>query len=241
MKILLFLFLICINVVSNATTIEFIVSAAPGGPADTTTRKLTEILQKKINNKLLILNKPGASHTIAYNYIINSNKPTLIISTSEIKKHKVYNQIQEISNVGNFSMYLFVSKKSNITTFDDLKNIAMHREILFGHSGHLTFSFAGLEYICNILINCLPIPYRSGNNGIIGLTGGEIDAYTIVSYGSTGYLENKNLILIKKFNLPNNQLVLYSKNIDPLLKNKIKKIIEQQIDINFLSSVGLEK
>lgn len=237
-----FIFLLYFFITSlHAQTIEFIVSASPGGPADSLTRQIVKHLQKEIDLKFVILNKPGASHTIAYNYIKNSNKQILIVSNSEITNHEVHEQLDEIQHIGNFSMYLFVSKKSGITNFEELKELAQQREILFGHSGQQTFSFAGLEYICRTLTNCLPIPYKSGNDGILGLLSNQIDAYTIVSYGSKNYLQNQNLALINIFKLKNNQTVLYSKNLNKSLQEQIKNILQKIITKEFLSELGLEK
>ena len=51
--------------------IEFVVSAAPGGPNDTVTRKLVEKLEKYTSLKFVVLNKAGAAHVIGYNYVLH--------------------------------------------------------------------------------------------------------------------------------------------------------------------------
>ena len=103
MKIITLLAIIISFNVGAQPAIEFVVSAAPGGPNDTVTRKLVEKLEKNTPLKFIVLNKAGAAHVIGYNHVLNSDKPTLIMSTPEITNHDVYPTLDEVYNAGYFS------------------------------------------------------------------------------------------------------------------------------------------
>jgi tripartite-type tricarboxylate transporter receptor subunit TctC len=238
MKYLIVLFFVLFSKV-NAQPIEVIVSASAGGPADTISRRISQIIENNSNNNLIVLNKSGAAHTIAYNYIMNSNKPTIILTTPEVQKHPVYQQLNTVVQLGVFSIYVFSNTKSSLKTRQDVEIESSKREITFGHSGHHTYSYIGLQEMCS-KINCLPVGYKSGSEGILGVLGGHVDLYALVSYGSKSFLENKNLNLVTTLRNKNNYLTIFSKNIPEEKVNEIKNVIQKNIDKNFLKDMGLE-
>lgn len=81
---------------THAQTIEFVVSASAGGPNDTVTRKIADAIEQNSNLKIVVTNKPGGAHTVAYNYVVTSNKPTLIMETPQIENHEVFSQMDEM-------------------------------------------------------------------------------------------------------------------------------------------------
>ncbi len=239
MKCIVFLFTFLFSSV-NAQTIEMIVSASAGGPADTISRKIAQIIESNGSNDILVLNKPGAAHTIAYNYVMNTTKPVLIITTPEVQKHPVYRHMDVVSRLGIFSMYVFSSSKSNIKTKEDLEKISSKREIIFGHSGHHTYSYIGLKEMCKN-IKCLEVGYKSGSEGIFGVLSEQIDLYALVSYGSKSFLENKNLNLITTLRNEDNYLNIFSRNISKNKINEINYLISKNLNKNFLKEMGLEE
>lgn len=237
MKILYILFLALLINNVGAQTLELVVSASAGGPTDTISRNISDIIESNSSIKIIILNKPGGGHTIAYNYILNSNKGQIIISTPEIKKHKVYDQLIGVSNLGTFSIYVF----SNINSkYKQLNNVyTANKEILFGYSGINTYSYLGLQEICKN-VSCLPVPYKSGSEGIFGIKSNQIDLYALVSFGSKSFLEDKNLNLVTKLYNPDNKLILFSKNVPLDIIENIRHILEKNLNKNFLKDMGFE-
>lgn len=250
-----FIILSLISCVAFASPIEFVVTTAPGGPVDTTTRMLVAELEKNTNLNFVVINKPGAGHNVGYKYIDETDKPTIFVSSNTIITNKdregypvnITKNIEPIFYLGDFSNILFVSKKSNINSLNDLKKLSKTRDINFGHGGVGTYSHKSMSKICSSTIKCLEVPYKSGSFGMIDLLSGVIDAYSLASFGSEQWMENDALRpivifsktkheLFKVNTLPDNVrnleiknwLMLFGKNISDddkkVIVNTLKKL-----------------
>ena len=222
--------------------IEFVVSAAPGGPNDTVTRKLVEKLEKDTFLKFIVFNKAGAAHVIGYNYVLRSDKPTLIMSTPEIIKHDVYPTLDEVYNAGYFSNTLFVSKKSGIKNIRELADLSNTREIVFGHGGVGTYSHRAQQTVCERTLRCLDVAYKSGSQGMLALMSGEIDAYAITTYGTKQFFENSMLVPIHNIlsSKDKSWFKLFSKNVSLADRETISNVLKSQ-DLKFYTDMGFEK
>lgn len=212
---------------SYAQTIEFVVSASVGGPNDTVTRKVADLIEANSDLKIVVANRPGGAHAVAYNYIIASNKATLIMETPQIEKHSVLSEVEELFNAGYFSNTLFVSQKSGIKTLKDLSN---KKEVLFGHGGIGSFSHMAMQVMCEKELKCLDVPYKSSAEGMLDLLTGTIDAYAIVSYGSKQFSENDKYVVVHKIKMGNEKswYKLFGKNISEKDKQTITNILKAQ-------------
>lgn len=221
--------------------IDVIVSASAGGPNDIVTRKTIEMLEKNTNYQFVILNKPGAAHTIAYNYMLTVTKPTLLFSTPEIVNHEVYNHLDDLYTLGYFTNDIYVSKKSGINNLKDLYKVSKTREIVFGHGGVGTYSHKAMENMCKSQIKCLSIPYKSGAEGMLALMSGQIDAYAVVSYSRAQYSENDKLKFVHsiKADINDNWFKVFSKNISNEDNTNIARALKS-IDSNFYKNMGFQ-
>ena len=230
--------------VAYANTIDFIVTASPGGPNDTVTRKIVEELEKETSLKFVIINKPGAAHTIGYRHVLESDRPTLVMSTPEITNHEVYQKVEELYNAGYFTNTLFVSRNSGVKDIKQLYELSKKRDINFGHGGVGTYSHLAMEHVCtNQLQNkCLAIGYKSGANGILGVMTGEIDAYALASYGSTQFLQNDKLSAIYEIRVGREKswFKLFSKNLSEKDKSTILEVLKTR-PFKFYYDMGFEK
>lgn len=240
MKKLLLLLLVCSGL--HAEPIEFIVSASAGGPNDTTTRKVVELLEKKTNLEFVIMNKPGAAHTIAYGHVLNTTKPTLIMSTSEIEAHEVYNHIDELYTAGHFINTLYVSEKSGMKSLNDLIRLSKEREINFGHGGIGSYSYLSMNSLCKKTLRCLDVPYKSGAEGMMAVLTGTIDAFALASYGTRQYLENDKYVAIHTIRLSKEKswFKLFGKNLSEKDKQLIISTLKHT-DNKFFNDMGFEK
>lgn len=222
--------------------IEVIISASPGGPNDTVTRKIVGEIEKQTNLDFVFLNRPGGERVIAYNYVNNTTKPTLIFETSEIEHHEVYKKVEEIFNVGQFHNVLLVSEKSKIKNLNELIELSKKREIRFGHGSIGSFSHMASRNICEKTLQCLLVPYKSTAEGMIDLMSGTIDAYAVVSYGSKQFMDNDKYVSIHniKLNREKSWYKLFSKNLSNEHKQTIISVLKS-IDSKFFSEMGLEK
>lgn len=242
MKRILSMLLMSIAVMCNAEPIEFVVSASPGGPNDTVTRRVVEILEKNTNLQFVIVNKPGAAHVIGYNYVSNSNKPTLIFETPEIMDNEVITKVDEIFNAGYFYNILYVSEKSGIRNFDQLQALSKRRDIIFGHGGVGSYSHNAMAIVCKRSLSCLDVPYKSGAEGMMALLTGTIDAYALASYGSRQFLDNDKYVAIYYIRAPHDKswFKLFTKNLSKTDRAAIAAVLQSQ-DYKFFSDMGFEK
>lgn len=255
---LLSLALLLVSICSQAEPIEFIVRAAPGGPDDAFTRKLQDHLEKTTNLKFVVLNKPGAAHTIGYSYFQNTTSPALIIGDVNINKHPVATLSDKLTTLGYFTNILYVRRESGIKNLSDLIDLSKSRPIRFGHGGVGTFSHEAASKLCTSVLSCVEVPYKSGAPGMIDLMGGHIDAYGIVSYG-TDYSDNDKLQAIllfsnsrySRYNLPllpdslkhleiKNWIALYGRNLSQEQKRDIITSINA-LDKSIFNDSGLLK
>lgn len=240
-KILMMLIFVASQFV-NAQPIEFIVSASAGGPMDTATRKIVDKIENNTDLKIVVLNKPGAAHVIAYNHIQNTNKPSLLLVTPEILAHDVSNNIDEIYTIGYFTNILYVSKKSGITSFEQLIGLSNTREINFGHGGVGSYSYNAMEIVCKSTLRCLDVPYKSGNEGMLALLTGQIDSFAIMSYGTKQFADNPAYVPIRtiRFSKDKSWLKLISKNVSQKDRDTILRVLKAQ-DTKFYTEMGFEK
>ena len=242
MKIITLLAIIISFNVGAQPAIEFVVSAAPGGPNDTVTRKLVEKLEKDTFLKFIVFNKAGAAHVIGYNYVLRSDKPTLIMSTPEITNHDVYPTLDEVYNAGYFTNTLFVSKKTGIKSIRELVDLSNTREIVFGHGGVGTYSHRAQQTVCERTLRCLDVAYKGGSQGMLALMSGEIDAYAITTYGTKQFFENSMLVPIHNIlsSKDKSWFKLFSKNVSLADRETISNVLKSQ-DLKFYTDMGFEK
>lgn len=239
----LFLVVVLVFCVSClAQPIEFVVSASPGGPNDTVSRKIAEKLESRTNLQFVIVNKPGAAHTIGYNYVRTTSKPSLIMETPEIAQHEVFPYVEELYTGGYFVNTVFVSRKSGVKTLKQLIALSKQREVKFGHGGVGSYSQLSMGALCGSTLKCLDVPYKSGAEGMMAILTETIDAYALASYGSKQFLENPMYVAIHDVRLAKEKswFKLFGKN----LSSKNKKIITDALeaeDPQFFTGMGLEK
>jgi hypothetical protein len=99
-----------------------------------------------------------------------------------------------------------------------------------------------MKNVCEKTLKCLDVPFKSGAEGMLSLMSGNIDAYSIVSYGSKQYLENDKLLAIHNIRTERNRswFKLFGKNLSKDNEETIKNILSKQPD-NFYKEMGLEK
>ena len=216
------LLLICFN--AYAEPIEFVVPAGFGGPSDVLTRRIANELPFDV----VIINKPGAAHLIGYNYILNSDKPTLFVADSSIVGNPLLGKSRMIYELGMFSNLVFVSKSSGINSWSDLVRLSKKREINFGNGGVGTHSYRAMEEACEQL-RCLSVPFKSGSDGMLAMLNGTIDAYALVSYGAETFLSNPNYKVIRRIVPTNgdNWVMLFSKNLPSSTVSDIVKVVSK--------------
>lgn len=244
------------SLVYSQQPIEFIVKASAGGPDDILTRKIVDHLERTTKMRFVVINKPGAAHMIGYSYFENTQNPSIIIGDVNMQTHPVYSISERIYTIGEFTNILFTRRNSGIQSINDLIELSKIREIKFGHGGVGTFSHTAASLICE-KIKCLLVPYKSGAPGMVDLMTGQIDAFALISYGSSVYMENDHYIPIvmystikhPKYSAPllpssmksmeiKNWIAIFSRNLSAEQSKEIVKALSS-IDKNFFIDNGL--
>ena len=164
---------------ATAGEIEFTVHHAPGGPSD----KITRLLSKKLPQKYLVVNRPGAQGRIAVRYLLSNN--TLMVAT--VPQIFVTNFLQNtepgykeddleiLSVVGTMPSVLACNTKHNFYSFKDLMESS--KSLNFGVAGYGSSEHIATE----ILLKQFPnkhqiVAYAQGGAASLNdLLGGHID------------------------------------------------------------------
>ena len=237
MKLLLLLFF-CVNL--QAQPIEFIVAAAVGGPDDTITRKLISKIEEQSSLKFVIVNKPGAAHTIGYNYMNQSAQPALMISNNNIMNNDLYKTSKPVFKLGTFTNIVFVSKASPIKDMKDLIELSQKRQINFAHGGIGTASHKAMSRLCEKILNCLSVPYKGASQAMLDLLNGTVDAFAVVSYGADTFLQNTSYKSIGKITNEDNWVILFGKNLNDKNIEIIQNVLNQTNN-DFFTKIGFSQ
>lgn len=240
MKLFLLLLFFCSFL--HAEPIEFVVYGGVGGAADVASRELKKVIDNEITKEIAIVNKIGAAHNIAFQYISETKKPTIFLSDEVIITNKktigypknIIDEVKPIFYVGDARSILYVNADSNINSYEDFKNM---KEIKIGYGGVGTQSEDAMEEFCENL-NCLKVPYKSGSSGMVDLYTKIIDAYPMMSFGGNTFINNPKLRIIKK-SKKKNWLILFSKNLSVEDEKTIINTLSKQNDVIF-EELGIE-
>jgi tripartite-type tricarboxylate transporter receptor subunit TctC len=188
--------------------IQLIIGFPPGGPTDIIGRAIGDSLSKQLNQPVVVINKGGASGTIAAGFVAKA-KPdgyTLMIDVESVHtrapaiyKTLPYDPIKDfaaVAKVAKQRVLLVVHPSVPVNTVKDL--VALAKERL----GHLNYSgtYAASSHIGGALFNLLNgvnmafVPYSGGNQPITELVAGVVQVgffteSTIAQHVNTGKLK----------------------------------------------------
>lgn len=166
--------------------IEIIVPYAPGGIADTVARIIQPFMRESLGTPVLIINKPGASGSLATEYVAHSapNGYTLLLGLAAPQTlnqfvYKVnYDGLKDfapITLINTNPMALVVNPNLPVKTVRELIDYAK------AHPGELNFSGAGglTQYSGEIFknmagINMVHVPYKGGSPAVTAAVAGEV-------------------------------------------------------------------
>ncbi|HTK02612.1 MAG TPA: tripartite tricarboxylate transporter substrate binding protein [Bordetella sp.] len=169
--------------------VHIAVPFSAGGTVDVAARVIAQGLQKRINQSVLVENKPGAGGNIAAVYVAHApaSQPTLLVTMVNhfvnpvIFKDPGYDPDKDfvpILQLGT-SPYVFVVKGDS--KFKSLKEVAAYAK---ANPGKLSWGFGGIgspghffgiEFARAAQVQTNPISYRGGPDLLTAIGGGQID------------------------------------------------------------------
>ena len=234
----------------NNKIIKIIVPNTPGSGIDIAARKFASILEKQINNPVIIENKSGAAQQIAAQHLLTLPADgtailfgsTSLISASIIKESSrsfsfdIEKDFAFIFLVGSIKVNQIVSNKyfNEIRFLDYLKS---KKEALYCHIGYGSFSHTlGEKYIQNNNLIGIPIPYKGTLECITDLLSDRVDYFFSSPLGVQALLEEKKLngFYGKEFDWYG--LIVSSNVKDSVIKeieDVVKKVVESDDWKNF--------
>jgi len=64
----------------NKRPLEWVVGMAAGGGSDVVARSVAEQMSKTLEQPIVVLNKPGAAHNIATDYVVRTASPNVLLT-----------------------------------------------------------------------------------------------------------------------------------------------------------------
>jgi tripartite-type tricarboxylate transporter receptor subunit TctC len=178
------LWILSFNVFSQP--IEVVTVSGVGGPNDLLTRYITNHIRNNTNLNLIVINKPGAQHNIAYKYFSECRRECVLVASESIIGNKndeaypkgVLNIAIPLHYIG--ETYLVIMTQKTIRSVSDFSK---SNPVYVGTSGKGTINYDGMLALCGMIPNCIDVPYKQIADMMRDLTSGIIDAFASPSYG----------------------------------------------------------
>ena len=173
-----------------AKPIRFLVGFAPGGVNDLVARALAARLSPRLTQQVVVENRPGAGGNIATELVARAapdGYTMLLGSVASLAMSPALHGKVPFDPIGDFAPIAQVVGVSTLiavhpsTPARSLKEfVALAKKqpgkLNFGSSGHGNLGhFAGEMFKANTGIDIVQIPYKGGNEAMMGLLGGSID------------------------------------------------------------------
>lgn len=188
-----------------AKPIEIVIPYAPGGIADNLARLIQPVLQNELGTPVIVLNKPGASGSLATEYVARSAPDgyTLLLGLAAPQtlnqfiykvKYDGLKDFAPITLINTNPMALMVHPSLPVKTVPEL--IAYAKK----NPGKLNFSGAGglTQYSGEIFkhmagIDMVHVPYRGGSPAVTAAVAGEVQL-TFANYSDAlPWIKSKRL------------------------------------------------
>lgn len=174
-----------------ARPIEMIVPFPPGGTADIATRIVMDQLSKELVVPAVVVNKPGASGTTGYNWVLKGNPDGHLLVTGmagglimpyfffKSVPYDIHKDFLPLAYVGESPSVLAVQSASPFNTFDDMINSAKKNpgKLSYATSGGLSsISTMNMEVVKNQTgTDITTVVYDGGGPALIAILGGHVD------------------------------------------------------------------
>jgi tripartite-type tricarboxylate transporter receptor subunit TctC len=171
-------------------SIELVIPYPPGGTADVVARPLSVSLQKLLGVPVVVQYKPGASGTIATQYVARA-KPDGYTLVMVLAAHAInpslypslpYDSVKDftpVSMVAKLPLVLYTNPKFGPKTIPEFIQYAKDHPggLSVGSAGNGNTSHLAIELFSNLAgVKLLHVPYKGGGPSITAAMGGEVNA-----------------------------------------------------------------
>lgn len=201
--------------------ITFVVPYSPGGLPDTVARLIAEALGKKLNQSVVVENKPGANGVVAANTIKNNpadgytflvTDGSMISINPHIYKNLSYDPFKDfvpVSLIATSPLFLAVHSSLNVTTLQQFIDLvkANPNKYSYGSSGVGSTHHLAMEALKSELgLNLTHVPYRGSSQSIPALVGNQIQVAFAALPSLKGYVEQGKVRILASNSLHRSEL-----------------------------------
>lgn len=192
----------------DSRPIEWVVGMAPGGGTDIVARVLAEAMEKTLGQSIVVVNKPGAAHNIATDYVVRSKDYGHIMVTADyatlaanpfLYSKLTYDAERDLRPVGmlvRFPLIMVVRADSPIKTFQDFTAWAKAQShgVSYGSPGTGTPHHLATELLRQRTgLNLVHVPYRGVAPAIQDVMAGQVPFMFVESGGGMPYITSGKL------------------------------------------------
>jgi tripartite-type tricarboxylate transporter receptor subunit TctC len=175
--------------------VRVIIPFAPGGVTDIVSRIIFDAMAKKLGQPMVIENRPGASGTIATEFVADSapdgytllvNDPSGPLATGvslyPARNFDPTTRLVPIAPFGSTGAVLVVTSKLPVKTLAEFVSLANQKAgaLLFGSTGIGTPGHLNGELFKRVVgIEATHVPYRVGTQGVTDLLSGRLSFWII--------------------------------------------------------------
>ncbi|HLU04532.1 MAG TPA: tripartite tricarboxylate transporter substrate binding protein, partial [Advenella sp.] len=200
--------------------VSLVVPYAPGGTADALARVIAQHLGKKLDQSVVVENKPGASGIIGQSYVARAKADgyTLLYDATPLAINPAVNKLnfdpktdlKPLTMVSVTPNILVVPKNSALNSVQDLvkKAKAEPGTLTFASGGTGTVQFmAGELFRQGWKIDMLHVPFKSGGPAIMATVGGQVNMMFTNISSSLPMVKNDQLKVLTITSAKRNELL----------------------------------
>jgi len=189
-------------------------SSSAGGTTDLNARYLSEAISKILGQPIVVVNKPGAAHTICANFVANA-KPdgysigciagSAFIQGPSLRKvpYDVVKDFAYIATCSEYTMGLTVRADAPWKTLEEFLDYAKKNpgKIIYGSDGHGVGPHILMEYVAYKKggIGWKHVPYSGGARNAPALLGGHTHAWAAAGT-QVQFIKDGNMRMLVCFN-----------------------------------------
>ena len=188
--------------------LEWVVGMSPGGGTDIVARTVADQMGKTLGQTIVVVNKPGAAHNIAADYVARSSTPVNLLLTGDyavlatnpwLYSKLSYNVDKDLASVGmlvRFPLILVVSPKLPVRNFQEFVAWAKAQPegVNFASPGAGTPHHLAMELLRQRTgLKMTHVPYRGVTPAIQDIMGGQVPCMFVESAGGMPNITGGNL------------------------------------------------
>ncbi len=223
-------------------SITLICPWSPGGGADIQTRAFAAVAPKYFGQSVVVVNKPGASGSVAHNafknekpdgytLIITGNSPSTVFPNLEKVAYDPVNDFEFVGRITNMHNVLTVKQDARWKTINEFVDYAKANpgKVRVGTSGANSLDDLMLRRMNQELgIQMVGVGFGSSGEGIVAVLGGHIDANFCGVLSVLPSIQSKELTVLASTRATR----------DPNMKD-VPTFIERGMDIALSNSIGI--